>query len=226
MSKADDLALNYDFNNPELLAEALTHSSYANEAGCGGTHNERLEFLGDAVLELCVSQKLFRLFPEAREGELTHMRARLVSQPALADLSRKFGIEKHLRLGRGEEIQGGRNRDALISDAFEAVLGAIYFDGGFDAAQDAVEFFFAGRWPEQRPEAGNKDYKSLLQELTQKKFQSRPVYTLTGSHGPEHSKVFEVSITLPDDRVFTASAGSVKRAEQAVAGLALKALSE
>ena len=127
-------ALGHDFARADLLRLALTHSSWANEHGAGQEHNERLEFLGDAVLELCVSQKLFSSIPGAREGELTRLRSELVSTESLAQRAREQGLDKRLLLGRGEERQGGRERDTVLSDLFEAVLGAIFADGGFAAA--------------------------------------------------------------------------------------------
>ena len=125
--------LGYRFADTNVLLTALTHSSWANEHG--GTHNERLEFLGDAVLELAVSSRLFALHPEAREGELTRMRSALVNESTLADVARALRLDERLRLARGEENQGGRQRDALLSDAMEAVLGGVYLDGGFQDRQ-------------------------------------------------------------------------------------------
>ncbi len=226
MFKNFEKHIRHSFKNKSLLLEAFTHSSYVNESSEAQKHNERLEFLGDAVLELCISHKLFASFPETREGELTKMRSKLVSQPSLAALARKFSFEQYLKLGKGEENQGGRSRDALLSDAFEAVLGAVFEDGGFEAASGVVDVMFEGSWPAYEQSGGGKDYKSLLQEFTQKNFQSRPVYVLCASKGPEHAKIFEVSLTLPDGRIFTAEAGSVKRAEQKAASLALEALAE
>ncbi|WP_288908413.1 ribonuclease III domain-containing protein, partial [uncultured Desulfovibrio sp.] len=129
--------LGHVFARPELLERALTHSSWANEYGAGPEHNERQEFLGDAVLELCVSWELYRRFPDAREGQLTRLRARLVSTTSLAERARALGLDQCIKLGRGEESQGGRERDAVLSDALEAVLAAIYEDGGEGAAKAA-----------------------------------------------------------------------------------------
>lgn len=215
-------ALGYSFRNKDLLAVALTHSSYANEHGDGAEHNERLEFLGDAVLELCVSSELFTLFSEAREGDLTRMRAKIVSQPFLSRLAQECGLDTALLLGKGEESQGGRERPSLLSDAFEAILGAVYLDGGFDAVTTVVRTVFDGKWPVQKQGGPSKDCKSLLQEVTQRRFKERPVYALIGSSGPEHAKVFTVRVTLPDSREFTSDGPSLKRAEQIVACLALE----
>ena len=215
-------ALGYTFTDKSLLATALTHSSYSNEHGDGAAHNERLEFLGDAVLELCVSSELFSRFPEAREGDLTRMRAKIVSQPFLTDLAREYGLDGALLLGRGEESQGGRDRPSLLSDAFEALLGAVFLDGGFSAVTTVVRTVFDGKWPVQKQGGLTKDSKSLLQEVTQRRFKERPVYVLVGSSGPEHAKVFTVKVTLPDSREFTSDGPSLKRAEQIVACLALE----
>lgn len=205
----------YEFHHVKLLAAALTHSSAANELG--GEHNERLEFLGDAVLELCISAELYARFPEAREGQLTAMRSRLVNQNTLADIARRLHMDTCLRLGKGEESQGGRDRASLLSDALEALLGAVYLDGGFAAAQTTVAALFSDLWPVQDEEKKVKDAKSHLQEVSQQIYRERPLYTLLGSSGPEHAKLFEVQIELPDKTVFTATGSSVKRAEQAVA---------
>jgi ribonuclease III, bacterial len=214
-------SLGYTFKTKAFLETALIHSSYANEQETGAEHNERLEFLGDAVLELCVSSDLFTRFSAAREGDLTRMRAKIVSQPFLADLAREYGLDMALRLGRGEESQGGRERPSLLSDAFEAVLGAVYLDGGFDAVTTVVRTVFDGKWPVQKQGSPTKDCKSLLQEVTQRRFKERPIYALANSSGPEHAKVFTVKVTLPDGREFVSDGPSLKRAEQIVASLAL-----
>ena len=223
MTQALQKAMGYAFNNISLLERALTHSSYINEHGDAAEHNERLEFLGDAALELCISSELYARFPDSREGELTRMRASLVSQPALAALALDHKIDKYLRLGKGEESQGGRTRAALLCDAFEAVLGAAFLDGGFPAIRQVVHTLFSGKWPQKEIERV-KDCKSLLQELTQRRFKDRPVYALTGSSGPEHAKTFSVQVALPNGLAFMSSGPSVKRAEQLVAGQALEFL--
>ena len=216
------LAIHYTFKQVKWLEQALTHSSFVNEYSEGLEHNERLEFLGDAVLELSVSEMLFRFFPQAREGELTALRSGLVSQGALAEQARRLGLDKALRLGRGEESQGGRSRDALLSDAFEAVLGAVFMDGGYEEAAGTVVRLIENLVPASGPRNSRKDSKSILQELTQRNFRELPVYSLKESRGPEHAKIFEVLLRLPDGRVFTGTGSSLKRAEQIVAMLALE----
>lgn len=229
--KKDDSMLNqlqngipYRFAQVKLLVAAMTHSSYANEQQDGAEHNERLEFLGDAVLELCISEELYRLFPDTREGVLTAMRSRLVNQKTLATLARNIGLEKNIILGRGEEAQGGRERDSLLSDAFEALLGAIFLDGGFEAARTVVRGLFEGFWPKRETGPKGKDGKSRLQEVMQHLFKARPVYSLIGSEGPEHDKLFRVRLELPDGTACIAEGSSVKRAEQAAALAALARL--
>jgi len=218
--------LGHAFADPRLLATALTHSSYANERGESAGHNERLEFLGDAVLELCVSEELFARFPEAPEGELTLLRSQLVNESSLADMARRLGLAGHVLLGRGEENQGGRSRPSLLSDVFEAVVGAVFLDGGYQAAQTFVTRVFREAWPERPAAPKAKDFKSRLQEYTQKTHKARPTYALLGSAGPEHDKRFEVRLTLPGGREILATEKSVKKAEQMAARLALTALGQ
>lgn len=217
-------SIGYTFKDKTLLATALTHSSYANEQGGEAEHNERLEFLGDAVLELSVSSELFTKFPNVREGDLTRMRAKIVSQPFLTDLARERKVAVALLLGKGEENQGGRERPSLLSDAFEALLGAVFLDGGFAAACAVVRTVFDGKWPVQKQGGLTKDCKSRLQEVTQERYKERPVYSLVGSSGPEHAKVFTVQVTLPDGLAFISDGPSLKRAEQLVAYRALEHL--
>lgn len=219
-----ETALGYHFTDRSLLVLALTHSSWANEGGSQHRHNERLEFLGDAVLELAVSKELFERFTQLREGELTRLRSQLVSTPSLARLARALNLGSALFMGRGEERQGGRDRDAVLSDAFEAVLAAIYEDGGFAAAHACVRRLFSPLWPKQEENSPRrKDFKTLLQEIMQQRYKDRPLYRLLTSHGPEHAKVFEVVVSLPDGREYTACGTSCKKAEQEAARLALAA---
>lgn len=215
-----EAVLGYTFVRPETLHTALTHSSFANEYGLP-QHNERAEFLGDAVLELCVSFALYTRFPQAREGDLTRLRSSLIRGPFLAKIAREIGIVLYLKLGKGEDDQGGRQREALLADAVEAVLGAVFEDGGFAAANSVVERLFAPHWPTCLEHVLHKDYKTLLQEATQRAHKERPIYMLAGDRGPEHAKTFEVRLFLPDGRSFSATGPSVKRAEQEAARLAL-----
>jgi len=214
-------ALGHVFLRSDLLVTALTHSSWANERGDAMRHNERLEFLGDAVLELCVTEVLFARFPDAPEGELTQLRSQLVNETSLAELARKLSLDVYVLVGKGEENQGGRERPALLSDVFEAVIGAIFLDAGYEAARAVLSRIFDPVWPAKPAAPKPKDYKSRLQEYTQKVHKARPVYTLLGSDGPEHDKLFQVRLTLPDGQEVTAIEKSVKKAEQMAAKLAL-----
>lgn len=218
--------LGHRFENLSLLTTALTHSSWTNEHDSSAPHNERLEFLGDAVLELTVSEELFTRFPKAREGELTRLRSGLVNASSLAALARELRLEGLLMLGKGEENQGGRQRDALLSDALEAVLGAVFLDGGFEAGRKTITMLFAERWPQNTEKCRRKDYKTRLQETTQRLSRGLPTYILEESRGPEHARIFAVRAELPDGRLFRAEGVSVKRAEQEAARLALIALGE
>lgn len=213
--------LHYAFRDKALLSTALTHSSWANENGCD-RHNERLEFLGDAVLEVNISQGLYERFPSEREGGMTRLRSRLVSEAKLAELARGLGLGNYLHLGKGEEAQGGRERAALLADAMEAVLGAVYLDGGHEEAARLVARLYDGQWPDPASARKGKDYKTRLQEVTQARFRALPVYVPLASSGPEHAKLFEVRLELPDGQAFPASGGSLKRAEQEAARKALE----
>ena len=214
--------LRYHFHDISLLATALTHSSWANEHNT--VHNERLEFLGDAVLEVNVSHEIYLRFPKEREGGMTRLRSRLVSEGKLAELARGLGRGEMLFMGRGEEAQGGRERAALIADAMEAVLGAVYLDGGHEEASALIHRLYAGKWPDPESDKKSKDYKTRLQEATQAQLHSLPVYMPLSSTGPEHAKTFRVQLELSDGRSFIAEGGSLKRAEQEAARLALAAL--
>ncbi len=214
--------INHAFSQVKLLRCALSHSSYANEQECGD--NERLEFLGDAVLELVISAEAYVRYKNVQEGQLTRVRSQLVKERSLANLARELGLSSFLLLGRGEEAQGGRERDSLLADALEAVFGAVFLDSGYEAARAVILRAFENHWPDAVDEPA-KDFKSLLQETTQRLFKERPTYALTSSSGPEHEKVFEVTLTLPDGTIFTAQGASMKKAEQCAALNALKALS-
>jgi ribonuclease-3 len=217
--------IHYRFKQVKLLELALAHSSWANEKGRPELSNERLEFLGDAVLELCVSEEAYRRFPDADEGLLTKLRSRLVKTSTLAGVARSLGLDQRMLLGRGEESQGGRGRDSLLADALEALFGAVFMDGGFEAAQTLVLKLLDPLWPASPALPGGKDCKSRLQELTQDTYRERPVYSLVDSSGPEHHKVFVVEVLLPDGQRFRATGPSLKKAEQAAAHNAITDLS-
>jgi len=218
--------IHYRFKQVKLLELALAHSSWANEQGRPELSNERLEFLGDAVLELCVSEEAYRRFPDAAEGLLTKLRSRLVKTSTLAGVARSLGLDRRMLLGRGEETQGGRDRDSLLADALEALFGAVFMDGGFEAARELVLRLLDPLWPETPALPGGKDCKSRLQELTQESCRERPVYSLIDSNGPEHHKTFEVEVLLPDGQRFRALGPSLKKAEQAAAQNAISQLTQ
>lgn len=218
--------IGYSFKDESLLVQALTHSSWANEHAAGNAHNERLEFLGDAVLEIAVSARLFALFPGAREGELTRLRSTLVNAATLATVARGLHLDELLRMARGEENQGGRQREALLSDAMEAVFGGIFLDGGMDRARTVIEQLYAGLWPESATRVRRKDFKTKLQETTQRLSKGLPIYVLEDSQGPEHARLFSVRVTLPDGQSFRACGPGLKRAEQEAAKIALDRLAE
>lgn len=216
--------IHHRFGQVKLLALALAHSSWANEQGRPEQNNERLEFLGDAVLELSITHEAYSRYPQADEGELTKLRSKLVKAPTLAGVARAAGINRHVLLGRGEEAQGGRERESLLADALEAVFGAVFLDAGFEAARGVVLGLFAPLWPETPVAPAGKDHKSRLQELTQQLFRERPVYAQVDQRGPDHEKLFEVEVRLPDGQIFRATATSLKKAEQAAAGRAMAGL--
>lgn len=179
--------IGYTFKNKELLHEALSHSSYANEVKRGRHSNERLEFLGDSVLSIVVSKHLFTHFKHLPEGELTKIRASLVCEKALFEFSKKIDLGKHILLGKGEENSGGRERPSIVSDAFEAVIAAVFLDGGMEAAEKYVLSFI----PKNIEATGSKslhDYKTMLQEIIQKNPEERVEYVLADQTGPDHDR--------------------------------------
>lgn len=205
----------YSFKNEELLNTALSHSSYANEHK--KESNERLEFLGDSVLSIIVSEYLFSRFPEVDEGELTKMRASLVCEKSLAGFAEKIGLPNMLLLGKGELAMGGNKRPSIVSDAFEAVLAAIYLDGGMENAKKFVLRFM----PKKQIGGSFKDYKTTLQEVIQKNPEEQLSYVLTGESGPEHDKQFTVEVHLNSNVIGVGVGHSKKNAEQMAAKEAL-----
>lgn len=211
--------LHYHFKNRDLLITALTHSSYANEAKAPTKYNERLEFLGDSVLSLVVANYLFR-HSTRPEGELSRMRASLVSEEALFQFAKEIDLGAYLRLGRGEELGGGRERPSVVSDAFEAVIAALYLDGGMEAARSFIlPFITEGKTAEE-------DYKTRLQEVVQKKPEDKLSYAVTGESGPAHDKRFEVTVLLNGSAMAAGTGRSKKAAEQQAAKAALRKLNQ
>ena len=212
--------IGYTFRNKKLLKQALTHSSYANEKKLGKLGcNERLEFLGDAVLELVSSDVLYTKFPQIPEGELTKKRASLVCEPSLAYCARQFDLPKYLLLGRGEDMTGGRMRDSIVSDATEALLGAIYLDGGFEKAREFVLKFILNDMEHKQL---FYDSKTILQELVQEKGRQTVEYVLTKETGPDHNKQFSVDVLINGTPAGSGTGHTKKAAEQAAAYQAIR----
>ena len=215
--------LGHSFRDLSLLDRALTHASQANEqGGADARDNEPLEFLGDAVLGLAVTDLLHARDPEGREGPKSRRRAALVSAPSLARRSDALGLPALLLLGRGEEKTGGRSKAALWADAYEAVIAALYLDGGFEAARRFVEGDFAR--DVAAPEAGSADAKSALQERLQAQGRPLPAYSVLSEEGPSHSVRFRIECRLDDGTVTVGEGSSKKAAQQAAARAALQAL--
>lgn len=211
--------IGYQFQDTRLLKRALTHSSYTNEQRINRNGDyERLEFLGDAVLELVSSEFLFREHPEVPEGELTKMRAAMVCEPSLAFCARDIELGKFILLGRGEENTGGRGRDSIISDVMEAVTGAIYLDGGMQPAKRFIERFILSDLEDKQL---FYDSKSNLQELIQGKLKKDFKYELLEESGPEHNKLFRVSVCMEDEKLGEGEGKTKKAAEQQAAYQAL-----
>jgi ribonuclease-3 len=214
-----ETALGHRFVRSEQLTIALTHRSY----GADEPNNEKLEFLGDAVLSLAMSDLLMARFPTAREGDLSKIRASLVNAEVLARKARQLDLGRWLRLGRGEEKSGGREKLSILASGYEALLGAIYVDGGYEAARAVVETHFAGDVAEHL-RVGLRDYKTELQEVTQRLFRETPAYTLVEESGPDHDKKFVSEIAI-GGRTWGRGVGrSKKLAEQAAAMEALGTL--
>jgi ribonuclease-3 len=213
--------LKYTFKNKELLKNALTHSSYANEKKGGASSNERLEFLGDSVLSVIASNYLFENFPELPEGNLTKLRASLVCEKSLCEFSKKLEIGEYLLLGKGEKANGGSTRPSILADAFEAVLAAMYLDGGMNVAKEHVLRFISEELSHLEHE-NFKDYKTELQEIIQKNPEEKLTYRLIEESGPDHNKNFVVEVHLNSNVIGKGSGHSKKKAEQMAARQALE----
>lgn len=216
--------IGYRFRDPELLRQALTHSSYANERGWGRLGcNERLEFLGDSILGYFTAEYLYRGYPDKPEGEMTKLRAELVCETSLAKVAEALELGKALLLGRGEELGGGRGRPSITADAVEALLAAVYLDGGAEEARRFVYTFILSNAPRAARE-GSHDFKTLLQELVQRDGAESPLYRMTGESGPDHCKVFSAEVLVDGRALGEGSGRSKKEAEQNAARDALEKL--
>lgn len=217
--------IGYRFRDPLLLREALTHKSYSNEQpGREVPYSERLEFLGDAVLDLVVSDLIFHAYPALPEGELTRIRAEIVSERGLAEVGRRIGIGECLLLGRGEDRSGGREKDSLIADAFEAVLGAVFRDGGLEDAAQIVRRLCLPAIGEAARRKSGVDYKTRLQELLQGRCGRPPVYVLVDAEGPDHDRTYTVEVRSGGETMGQGRGRTKKGAEQEAAREALDRL--
>ncbi len=228
VSSTDSLqsSLGYRFKALALLDEALTHSSLVNEQKTAlPQHNERLEFLGDAVLSLVMSEYLASALPRSSEGTLSKLKAQVVSEASLAQVARRLGLGEHLKLGRGEDRSKGREKDSLLADALEAVLAAVHLDGGYEASRMVTRHIFSEELTQiaaQQDQPGAGDYKTQLQEWCQKRHDTLPRYATVRETGPDHQKLFEVELSIQGEVVGVGSGRSKKEAEQQAAKQALR----
>jgi ribonuclease-3 len=212
-------SLGYEFKNEKLLTEALTHRSYTKEF-----NNERLEYLGDAVLDLIVGEYLYHMFPNAEEGMLSKLRAALVNEESFDKLAKKLNLGKYLFLSPAEENNRGREKPSILSSAFEALIGAIYLESGFDKAKEIALKLIKDVYPKITPEELLKDYKTNLQEITQAHFGVVPEYRLISATGPDHKKEFEIGVYINDKEYARAKGRSKKAAQQEGARLTIERL--
>lgn len=217
--------LGWHFADIALLDNALTHRSFVNEnAALACRDNERLEFLGDAVLELTVSDMLMRKFPDHSEGQLSKLRASVVNEQPLAELARRFGIGEHLLLGKGEEGSGGRMKSSLLANAFESVIAAMYQDGGFDRTAVFIRQLFEPLIEKGDLSTIYMDYKTAAQEMCQILFREMPRYIVISETGPDHDKRFETNLVIGERVIATGTGRSKKEAEQQAARIAMEKL--
>lgn len=217
--------INLKFSDKMLLQRAITHKSFSNEnKNMALRDNERMEFLGDSVLSIIISTYIFNHFPDYPEGELAKMRSVIVSEPILALKAREINLGNYLLLGKGEELSGGRNRDSILADTMEALMGAIYLDMGIKVATKFVLNIFKEVIEEVEQGKYLQDYKTMLQELIQKDSFSRPTYLVTYEEGPDHNKIFTIEVRHNDKILGSGKGSSKKEAEQSAARIALQKL--
>ena len=219
-----EILLGYRFANQVLLQQALIHSSFAFEQVDNGANNETLEFIGDAVLDLAVSHMLFHKYPGIREGELTKIRAGLVKEATLAGMAKGIRLGDFLLFGKGEQASQGRKKPSILASAFEAVVGAMYLDRGYENALHFINTLFAPKLPEKKEKMFAEDAKSILQEKLQEKFNQTPKYRLEAEEGPDHAKKFTVSVIFTTEILGRGSGSSKKMAEQQAAETALESI--
>lgn len=212
--------IGYTFNDRNLLALAFIHRSFVNENRDAINHNERLEFLGDSILGMLIAEYLYRQLPFTPEGELSSLRSRLVEASSCVIYVQKLNLEKHLLLGKGERMNDGRGRESILADLFEAVIGAIYLDGGIEAAQRFLFQNFSEEFQAiiKKP---LRNWKALLQDHCQKKFQQAPFYQVLEESGPDHSKTFKISVLIGNKELGHGEGASKKEAQQAAAADAI-----
>lgn len=217
--------LGYTFKNPELLTLAFIHRSYINENRDITSHNERMEFLGDSVLGLIVAEKLYRDFPDIPEGELSDRRSRLVEAASCMQYVQQLDLGEYILMGKGERMNDGRGRESILADLFEAIIGAIYLDGGLEAARQFLLHHFAEEIliTSQIP---FRNWKATLQEYCQKHFQKPPQYIVKDEEGPDHSKIFRIVVVFNEQEMGCGTGASKKEAQQAAAGDALRKIEE
>jgi len=213
--------IQYEFKNKQLLSEALTHKSYKKSY-----NNERLEFLGDAVLDLIVGEYLYKKFPSADEGILSKIRASLVNEEGFNKLAKSLNLGKHILLSNAEENNDGRIKSSLLSNAFEALMGALYLEAGLQKVREISISLIEEQYEEISLDSLFKDYKTSLQEITQARYSVTPTYKLISSKGPDHKKEFEIAVIIQDKEYARANGKSKKIAQQKAAFLAIKSLQE
>ncbi len=219
--------LAYQFKNIGLLCEALQHSSYVNEQRDPDLQdNERLEFLGDAVLDLVITHILMEQFPKTREGDLSRMRATIVNESQLSLVAQRLNLGRHLLLGRGEAQSNGQEKKSILADALEAVIAAVYLDGGLQAGFEVIERQFSEMISHVRDRLAEEDFKSRLQELVQVQFKRIPDYKIVAESGPDHDKTFEVCLSIGNSLTTHGTGKSKKAAEQAAAEVAIEKLKD